>query len=190
MKTILLSALLACGLLACLTPPAAAQGRLGYSNPYVYYEIHHAWPGPYPYPYPYSYGWYPYTAEYYNLYNFEQQNLYNNSLAIKNFYHSPSGAIDPIGGEPTPKTTMLPPPLETHGVVAVKVPSAYAQVWFNGQLTNATGVTRVFQTPDLPSGKAFSYTVRADWTQGGEPVSRERTVTVAAGKTAVVDFTK
>jgi uncharacterized protein (TIGR03000 family) len=170
--------------------PYGSYGNV-YSGSYPSSSYGNGYSGSYPSS---SYGSYPgYTYGYPSsdtgAYNYPS-NYGNDSMLVDNFYQSPAGSIDPIGGEPTPVTTFLPPAPAEHGVVIVKVPSVDTEVWFDGKKTNNTGVVRVFQTPELPPGKDFTYTVRADWMRDSLPVSLERTVTVRAGKREVVDFMK
>lgn len=49
--------------------------------------------------------------------------------------------------------------------------------------------TQTFDTPKLAKGKRFYYTVRAESTRDGRPVSESRRVPVEAGKEVTVDFT-
>jgi len=71
--------------------------------------------------------------------------------------------------------------------VQVMVPNPSAQIWFNGAQTSQQGMNRMFYTPPLEPGN-YSYSVKARWTENGQPVERERTVSVRAGETASVDF--
>jgi uncharacterized protein (TIGR03000 family) len=77
-----------------------------------------------------------------------------------------------------------------HAQVTVRVPTPYAELWFDGHKLDTSGTTREFQTPDLPHGQDVTYVVRAVWARRGQALSEERTVTVHAGQTALVDFTK
>ena len=61
------------------------------------------------------------------------------------------------------------------------------KVRFDGQATRQKGLMRTFTTPPL-SGPA-SYQVTATWQQDGQPITRERTVSVRPGATVTVDFT-
>jgi uncharacterized protein (TIGR03000 family) len=216
------AALLACGLALSFAGPAAAQRRPfglrpvyrpvrpltpvtpayrpGYidtswqNSPYVYWHIHHRWPGPYP-PYPYPPNPYPYPvpAPYPVPYPVPYYPVVDDGgsqpvTLVHNFYTPPPGSLDVPSD--VPSTAVLPPPKGNTAVVAVVLPNEYAEVWFDGHKTNMTGSTRVFSTPDLTPGKSYHYTVKAVWFQGLDRVERERTVTVTAGQASVVDFTK
>jgi uncharacterized protein (TIGR03000 family) len=140
------------------------------NNPYVYWEIHHHRPYPPPYPYPVPY---PIPID--------------PSYTVVNNYYTPSG--DQQAAEQT--TTVLPQPRSNQGVVAIKLPTTAAVVWIDGaKIDSGLSATRIYTTPDLEPGHNYSYTVKAEWVQRGDNVSQERNVTVAAGKTTVVDFTK
>jgi uncharacterized protein (TIGR03000 family) len=83
--------------------------------------------------------------------------------------------------------------LETSGnsaVVYVHVPLALADVAFDGKLTTTTGKDRVITTPELTPGKTYTYTVTANWTEGGMARNETRAVQVQAGQSATVDFSK
>jgi uncharacterized protein (TIGR03000 family) len=74
--------------------------------------------------------------------------------------------------------------------IDVVVPDPNAVLMFNGYQTSSVGPTRQFDTPDLQPGTDYTYTIRAMWFQGGQPMSAERMVRVRAGSQAVVDFTQ
>jgi len=76
---------------------------------------------------------------------------------------------------------------QQYGTVMVMVPNANAQVWFDNAPTSQQGMERSYYTPPLDSG-TYTYTIRARWTENGQPVERERRVTVQAGQRAMVDF--
>jgi uncharacterized protein (TIGR03000 family) len=74
--------------------------------------------------------------------------------------------------------------------VTVLVPAG-AEVLFDGGPTTQTGTQRVFVTPPLPAGEAFSYSIEARWTAAdGTPVERTRQVRVTAGAKVLVDFSR
>ncbi len=71
--------------------------------------------------------------------------------------------------------------------VEVQLP-ADAELWFGSYRPNQTGDSRIFQSPTLIAGQAYSYQVRARWNQDGRLVDQTRTVQVRAGRVARVDF--
>jgi uncharacterized protein (TIGR03000 family) len=73
--------------------------------------------------------------------------------------------------------------------VTVRAP-ADAEIWFGGTKTRQTGAVREFESPELMSGRKYTYEVRARWTQDGKEVSRTRSIEVTAGARKTVDFTK
>ncbi|MEO2092376.1 MAG: TIGR03000 domain-containing protein, partial [Gemmataceae bacterium] len=72
----------------------------------------------------------------------------------------------------------------------VRLPHQNAEVYVNRQPTAATGTERVFESPPLEAGREFGYEVVAKWVENGEPKAATRTITVTAGNTQVVDFSK
>jgi len=73
--------------------------------------------------------------------------------------------------------------------IVVHVPTANARIWFQGNPTSRTGLTREFESPPLEAGSPYHYTVRASWMSGGKQVNREQRIRVRAGDRAEVDFT-
>jgi uncharacterized protein (TIGR03000 family) len=51
-----------------------------------------------------------------------------------------------------------------------------------------TSETRSFETPSLPAGKEYLYTLRAEGMSGGRPVLIEKKVKFRAGKQIDVDL--
>jgi uncharacterized protein (TIGR03000 family) len=73
-------------------------------------------------------------------------------------------------------------------LVEVDVPSATAEVWFDGFKTKKTGLARQFVTPALTPGQTYVYEVRATWMENGQVISQTRDVRVEPGKKIVVVF--
>lgn len=57
----------------------------------------------------------------------------------------------------------------------------HVRFWVEGVPTRSTGPTRYFESPPLPQGRRYSYTVRAAWIEDGQWVSQSQTVPVQAG---------
>jgi uncharacterized protein (TIGR03000 family) len=74
--------------------------------------------------------------------------------------------------------------------IRVILPDAQARVLFDDTATKQIGADRLFLTPALTAGAANKYLIRATFMQNGREVSLERDVTVAPGRTYVVDFTR
>jgi uncharacterized protein (TIGR03000 family) len=72
----------------------------------------------------------------------------------------------------------------------VRVPAADAQILFDGDPTRQQGMDRVFVSPPLTPGKSFTYNIEARWMENGRMVNQSRAVTISAGQTATVDFTR
>lgn len=127
------------------------------------------YPG-YPYYYPYqpyryySYPYYPYRSRYY-YYDYGPEYSYN-------VYRVPRARYTPApAAESIPEDAVL---------FDLRVP-AEAEVWFEGQKTSQTGASRQFVTPALERGYAYTYEIRARWTENGKPVERTRKIKVHAG---------
>ena len=101
----------------------------------------------------------------------------------------PNGPVASFSAQPL---TVSPPAVDPAAansvLVKVSVPDPNAQVFFGEATTAATGSERVFRSPPLQPGQAYSYTLKARWTENGKPVERTRTATVHAGETLTVSF--
>jgi len=75
-------------------------------------------------------------------------------------------------------------------LITVRLP-ADAMLWTDGIPTSQTGAVRQFVTPvRLDPGKNYQYTLKAQWTENGQPITRERVVNFQAGGQVTVDFTQ
>jgi uncharacterized protein (TIGR03000 family) len=72
--------------------------------------------------------------------------------------------------------------------VTVVLPAG-ARLYVNNVAVAATG-TQTFETPKLEKDKKFFYTVRAEMQRDGRTVSDNQRVSVEAGKSVTVDFTR
>ena len=83
---------------------------------------------------------------------------------------------------------------DTDGVAAdrarirVNVPSQDAKIWFQGVSTEKVGTSRLFLSPELASGRSFSYLVRCSWTEENRENVRQQRIVVQAGRETLVDF--
>jgi uncharacterized protein (TIGR03000 family) len=104
---------------------------------------------------------------------------------------NPTVSVYPPGQEPPPRGRLLPAPTNARCArVEVTLPHPDADVWLNGTAVRGSGATRGFESPELEAGKTYQYEVVARWQQDGRERAESRTVTVAAGQTAVADFTQ
>lgn len=72
----------------------------------------------------------------------------------------------------------------------VAVP-ADAKIWVNDAATVQAGTSRRFHTPaDLDPLRIYEYVFRAQWTDGTQVVTRDKTVRFKAGDDLAVDFTQ
>jgi len=77
---------------------------------------------------------------------------------------------------------------DNRAFIRVRVP-ANAEIWFEGDKTSQTGPERSFVSPALRTGKAFTYDIRARWTDSsGQAVDQTKQVKVEAGRRSTVDF--
>ncbi len=74
-------------------------------------------------------------------------------------------------------------------MLTVSVP-ADAKVFVNGQATTSTGELRQYSTAGLTKGSAYRYQVRIELVRDGKPVSQEKTVSIAAGRTGSLAFSE
>lgn len=63
-----------------------------------------------------------------------------------------------------------------------------ARLTIDGMSTVSTGTSRLFVSPSLERGKEFTYTLRAERSQGDKPVCASKTITVRAGQETEVDL--
>ena len=66
--------------------------------------------------------------------------------------------------------------------------AAAAKVWSDGSLMKRTSSERVFNTPPLPTGTDYFYTVRVVAERDGKPNEEVRRVVVRAGGSAHLAF--
>jgi uncharacterized protein (TIGR03000 family) len=185
----------------------------GYYRPYRY-GYGYGWPYGYGYGYPY-YGYSSYGHPYYDYssygypYDYSSYGYpyYDNSSYGYPNYGYPYPSYDDSGvSYDNPQTlyfdTSTPnqyvanssaqppaqPPSAQAARVRVIVPDPQARVYFDGVLTTQTGTERSFHTPTLTFGQNYQYNVRAAWTQNGQDVVRNKTVSIVPGGTTVVDF--
>jgi uncharacterized protein (TIGR03000 family) len=74
--------------------------------------------------------------------------------------------------------------------VDVRVPRSDAVVTINGNDTRQTGTLRLFETPDLPSGKSYKTEFRARWKENGRDREASKTVNLRPGDRITVDLTR
>ena len=110
-------------------------------------------------------------------------------VAPSYYYAAPSYYSEPAYVVPTTQirdSYYSAPTTSVH--MTVLVPSADARVWFEGNATSQQGIERVFESPSLEPGHKYTYTIKAQWLESGQAVTRERRVDVQAGKNITVDF--
>jgi uncharacterized protein (TIGR03000 family) len=97
----------------------------------------------------------------------------------------------PLTPSPTDTTKTAKPAVAAKRTqFTVRLP-ADAKLWVNDAETKQSGVSRRFHTPtELEPGRAYEYTFRAQWLEGGQTVTRDRTLRFKAGEDLAVDFTQ
>ena len=90
----------------------------------------------------------------------------------------PVAAADGTGG---------PDRSATAARVVVRLP-ADARLFVDDDPCTLTSAERSFDTPDLQPGVTYRYTIRAEVTRAGRPVTEIKRVTVRAGQETVVEF--
>lgn len=89
--------------------------------------------------------------------------------------------VSPLGAQATATQDKI--------VLKIHVPQANAQLWINDKPTQATGITRMFDSPPVETGKKFQYTLKAIWQPNNyTTITRTRRVLVQAGQTVEVDL--
>jgi uncharacterized protein (TIGR03000 family) len=139
----------------------------------------------------YSGGIRPYDARPYGSYPGVAQGVYSG-------YPQQQGMpLAYSSGTPPPRmrtsfsgATFVPRPnTDNKAQMTVLLPSADAEVWFQGVKTTQTGTQRLFESPSLKPDTEYTYTIRARWTTGGaSPTEETRTITVRAGDVLQVAF--
>jgi uncharacterized protein (TIGR03000 family) len=85
-----------------------------------------------------------------------------------------------------------PPPPEVAGAARVEVivPDPDAELVIDGRKSSKLGRQRSFESPKLERGQTVTYEIRASWTEGRQTVTQDRKVTLTAGDSKVIDFTR
>ena len=71
--------------------------------------------------------------------------------------------------------------------MVVTVP-ADAKLTIDGMATSATSTEHTFESPELQTGKVYSYTLEASYLQDGKTVTVSKKIKVEAGKVSSVDM--
>jgi uncharacterized protein (TIGR03000 family) len=93
-------------------------------------------------------------------------------------------------GMPAPETVPSPKKevsLPTPGTIVVSLP-ADAKLMIDGYVTQQTSAQRRLVTPAIQPGQEFTYTLVAETTQDGQPVTQTQQVTVRPGQLTPVNF--
>lgn len=164
-----------------------------YGNPYYgrysdgrYYDARYydgySRPGRDGYYYSRPYSTYYYGPDYYSR-------PYRSYYYEPDYYYSSTPRYGTTWWGPGLLSTQAAPNGQQPVELRVIVPDPNARVWVEDSLTQQRGTDRLFVSPPLEPGKSFTYNLRASWMENGREVSQERSVTVEAGRRAMVDFT-
>jgi len=105
---------------------------------------------------------------------------------------APVYAAPAPGPAPMPVPAPLPKPKEESRLAApatlvVSLP-ADARLSVDDAATTSTSASRVFTTPELPVGRIFHYTLKAEFSHEGKPVTVSKTVAIRAGEQTAVNI--
>jgi len=129
--------------------------------------------------YGYGYPYYGGYGGYYGGYDYPSTVYYNDTYVVPNTTQSLYF---------TPDQTTTTAVTDNRARIRVRVPSD-AALWIDGQPTQQTGSAREFVTPPLDDpSTTYTYTMKARWMQGTEPVEKTMKVDVRANQTSVADF--
>lgn len=152
--------------------PGGYYSHSGYYNSYYGGRAY----SPYYAGYGYGSGYYP---GYYQPYGGAVVTLNRDYYATPNYAANPAVTQSFYSGP-----AMVQQPV----TMTVIVPTANAQVWFGDTATTLQGTERVFHSPPLVPGNNYTYTIKAQWMENGQPVGQERQVNVQAGQRITINF--
>jgi uncharacterized protein (TIGR03000 family) len=113
---------------------------------------------------------------------------YGYSYAPSYYYAAPTYYTEPAYVQVRQSNYIAPSAVQQHANVTVLLPTADAQVWFDGGATKQQGMERLFHSPNLEPSHNFTYAIKARWMANGQAVTRERQVNVQAGQSVTVNF--
>jgi uncharacterized protein (TIGR03000 family) len=157
---------------------SGGYGHGGYGGGYG-----HGYGGGYGHGYGGGYGYYPGYSNYY------WPRSYNYGWRPNSYYsgHDQGGYQSNYYGADTAGMGDEEQEGATLARINVRVP-ADAKVWFEGKETRQQGSTRSFTSPALEPGQEYSYQVKAEWNENGQPVTKSRKVKFHAGDMVNVDM--
>jgi uncharacterized protein (TIGR03000 family) len=144
-------------------------------------------------------GYYGYPGDY--GYNYPGPLVVNNTVPLYVPYYVPvpSAPRGDVVAQATPPAAVqsnyppgerAPVPASAFGTarLTVQVPAG-AKLWFDDKPTTQTGAVREFVTPpSLEQGRKYRYTIRGQWEENGQPVTREKTVELQAGSSVIINL--
>jgi uncharacterized protein (TIGR03000 family) len=109
------------------------------------------------------------------------------------YYGGGYGYVVSRGGSTIPSssakvaTKEVSTPVSAPATIVVSLPED-AKLKVGEYVTKSTSATRTLQSPSLPAGQAFSYTLQMEVVRDGKTVTLSKEVTVRAGQTTTVEF--
>jgi uncharacterized protein (TIGR03000 family) len=130
------------------------------------------------------FGGYPYYGGYSDYYDSPIIGSY--PVSPSESYYEGSGVVPQYSEvQPAPSTASM-----VGTGIRVILPSANATVWLDGQQIPGSTDTHIMEFGNETAGKMYQHTIKAAWNRDGKPVTEERTVKLAGGTSAVVDFNR
>jgi uncharacterized protein (TIGR03000 family) len=128
----------------------------------------------------YSYGW-PYSS----YYSYDYPSYYSYpSYGYADTYPRVSSYYEPMADS---SYSMRSP---SRARLDIQLPDPNADLLIQGQRMNAMGNQRIFVSPNLESGKTYTYTITFRSNASGQLQDDTRQIEVRAGSSASVDFTR
>jgi uncharacterized protein (TIGR03000 family) len=98
------------------------------------------------------------------------------------------GAIGQAPASPAAPPAGTPAQVERKPVtLVIRVPDG-SDLFVQGKKSQQSGTVRTFESPPLPVGRKYVYTLKATWQEGTEPRAVEQQVPVQGGDTTQVDL--
>jgi uncharacterized protein (TIGR03000 family) len=160
---------------------------------YGYSPYYGGYYGGYAYSPWYGSGYYSpgYGSGYYTspTYTYYSTPTYSYPMTYSSAYVTSAGTSGSSASGTTSTQAFYPPNAQGNmpAIIDVQVP-ADAQITFDGESTNQTGMQRIFRSPALEPGQNYSYEVTARWNESGKDIERTRKVRVRAGERVSVNF--
>ena len=81
-----------------------------------------------------------------------------------------------------------PAPTADKALLEIRVPNERAKLFFDGKEAAGDGDVRIFLTPALKAGQAYTFTLRTTWPGFPDDRANEQVITFQAGERKIVDL--